>query len=105
MLPIQLKQNTVVAGLIWGVLIPFVGVALLMVVDETIADMKILLPNNTVYGGQKTRTLYLLAICLNLIPFQIYRNRKMDKGLRGVSIPTMLYAAAWFIYFAASIMN
>ncbi len=103
MLPIQLKQDSLVGGIIWGVLIPFVGVAVLMILDETITDMNILLPNNTVYGGQKNRTLFLLAICLNLIPFQIYRNRKMDKGLRGVSFPTMFYAFLWLFYFASSI--
>ena len=104
MIPLQLRQNTVFSGAIWGLVIPLVGVALLMIIDESIVDVNILLPNNAVYTGQKTRTLYLLAICLNLIPFQIYRNRKMDKALRGISFPTMFYAALWFFYFASSIM-
>lgn len=94
---IQLKQNTVIAGIIWGLVIPFVGVALLMVLDEWTVE----LVNNKAYIGQKQRTLFLLGICLNLIPFQIYRNRKMDKGLRGVGLITMAYAVLWFIFFAS----
>ena len=104
MIPLQLRQNTVILGLLWGLVIPLVGVAVLMMIDETITDMNIPLPNNNVYTGQKTRTLYLLGICLNLIAFQIYRNRKMDAALRGVGLATMIYAIAWFAYFASSIM-
>jgi hypothetical protein len=104
MIPLQFKQNTVLLGIIWGFVIPLVGVAILMMIDETITDMNVLLPNNNVYGGQKRRTLFLLAICLNLIPFQLYRNHRMDKSLRGVGIATMIYAAAWFAYFASAIM-
>jgi hypothetical protein len=104
MIPLQLRQNTVLSGVIWGLVIPLVGVAVLMMIDETITDMDILLPNNNIYTGQKTRTLYLLAICLNLIAFQLYQNRKMDKALRGVGFATMIYAVAWFAYFASSIM-
>ncbi len=103
-LPIQLKDNKLLTGIIWGVLIPFIGVAILMVLDETIVDMDLSLPNNNIYLGQKPRTLYLLAICLNLIPFQIFRNRRMDKALRGVGLVTISYAIVWFLYFSSTIL-
>ncbi|MFK7946079.1 MAG: hypothetical protein AB8G11_00700 [Saprospiraceae bacterium] len=101
---VQLKQNTLLAGAIWGLLIPFVGVAILMMIDESILSMDLALPNNQVYTGQKPRTIYLLGICLNLIPFQIYRNRRMDKSLRGVGLVTMVYAIIWFFIFASSLI-
>lgn len=101
---VQLKQNTLLAGAIWGLLIPFVGVALLMMFDEWILGLDFTLPNNQEYYGQKPRTIYLLGICLNLIPFQFYRNRKMDKGLRGVGLVTMVYAIVWFFIFASSLI-
>jgi hypothetical protein len=104
MIPLQFRQNTLLSGIIWGFFIPLVGVAVLMMIDETIVDADILLPNNNVYLGQKPRTLYLIGICLNLIPFQLYTNRKMDTALRGIGISTMIYAAAWFAYFASDIM-
>ena len=104
MIPLQLRQNNVISGLLWGLVIPIIGVAVLMMIDETIADMNILLPNDAIYPGQKRRTLFLLGICLNLIPFQLYRNRRMDKALRGVGMATMIYAAAWFAYFASEFM-
>ena len=94
---IQLRQNTLLAGAVWGLLIPFIGVAILMMLDEWIVDVA----NTDIYSGQKPRTLYLLGICLNLIPFQIYRNRKMDKSLRGVGLVTMVYAVIWFVIFAS----
>ena len=97
---IELKKNAVLPGVILGLVIPFVGVAVLMMFDEWIVD----LVNSSVYTGQKRRTLFLLGICLNLIPFQIFRNRKMDKGLRGVGLMTMVYAAVWFAYFASEFL-
>lgn len=103
-LPEILRRNEILTGAIWGVLIPFVGVAVLMVIDETIVDMDIPLPNNNIYLGQKLRTLYLLAICLNLIPFQIFRNRRMDKALRGIGLVTIVYAIIWFFYFSSTIL-
>lgn len=103
-LPAQLRSNQILTGVIWGVLIPFIGVAILMILDETIVGMDISLPNNNIYLGQKPRTLYLLAICLNLIPFQIFRNRRMDKALRGVGLVTITYAIIWFFYFSSTIL-
>lgn len=97
---IELKKNAVLPGIILGLVIPFVGVALLMTFDEWIVE----LVNNYAYTGQKRRTLFLLAICLNLIPFQIFRNRRMDKSLRGVGLMTMVYAFAWFIVFASEFL-
>lgn len=101
---VQLKQNTLLAGAIWGLLIPFIGVAILMMLDEWVVGMDLALPNNQIYLGQKPRTIYLLGICLNLIPFQIYRNRRMDKSLRGVGLVTMVYAIVWFGIFASSLI-
>ena len=103
-LPAQLKDNQILTGVIWGVLIPFIGVALLMILDEAIVDMDLALPNNNIYLGQKSRTLFLLAICLNLIPFQIFRNRRMDKALRGIGLVTITYAIIWFFYFSSTIL-
>ena len=97
---IELKKNAVLPGVILGLVIPFVGVAVLMMFDEWIVD----LVNSSVYTGQKLRTLFLLGICLNLIPFQIFRNRKMDKSLRGIGLMTMVYDAVWFAYFASEFL-
>jgi hypothetical protein len=104
-LPTFLTENKVRAGLIWGLVLPFVGVALLMTLDESIVNARLLLPNNAVYMGQKPRTLYLLAICLNLIPFQIFKNAQKSQAFRGVGLVTMVYALAWFAYFSATLLK
>jgi hypothetical protein len=97
---IDLKKNAVLSGVILGLVIPFVGVAVLMMLDEWIVD----LVNSPVYNGQKQRTLFLLGICLNLIPFQYFRNQRRTQSMRGVGIMTMIYAAAWFVYFASEFL-
>jgi len=49
--------------------------------------------------GFKHSTVALVAICTNLIPTFFADRRKMDEFVRGIMIPTVLFAMGWFIYF------
>ena len=41
------------------------------------------------------RTIGLLAICTNLIPFEICRRKRYDDTMRGHCFPTLIYVAFW----------
>jgi len=51
----------------------------------------------------RQRTAALVAICLNIVPLQIFKVRYMDRAMRGVVFPTILYVGLWLYFFGASV--
>ena len=45
------------------------------------------------------RTISLIGIIFNLLPFHFFLNRGEYNTVRGVLFPTMIYALVWFFYF------
>lgn len=99
MRPIQKRQewekyDSIIFGIGVGVLVPFVGLAILMMLNEQIAALDIETANG-LFDGLSDRLLRLLAICLNLIPFNLFKRRRMDASMRGSFFPTFAYAMWW----------
>jgi len=53
----------------------------------------------------RPRTLALVSLCFNLIPFQIAKVKRYDKSLRGIVFPTIIYVAIWFLYFKGEFLG
>lgn len=82
-------------GAALGLLFPLFGLALAWLLGWFWASM-------TQEGGAppiRERTLVLLAICLNLIPFRAFNRRRAMASLRGVVTVTVLWAFAWIILY------
>ena len=90
-------------GILLGLIIPFVGYALLLGINDYLAAHPIPLGNNS-FDGFSRRLLGILAICLNLLPFQYFRKARYDEGLRGVVFPTVLYVGVWMVYFGSKLL-
>lgn len=95
------KQNKLWIGSILGVLIPFVGFALLLSLNEFIFE------NGNLGSGSDEaifdrNSLFLFAICLNLIPFSFYQRRRLNRSMRGVLGATLVYALIWLYLFGSS---
>ncbi len=88
-------KNTIVMGLLIGAVTPVIG----FVVFESIfqgLEMIGLIEEATSSGlARRERTIGLLAICTNLIPFNYAKKRRWDAMLRGVVFPTLIYVAGW----------
>lgn len=100
----MIQRNNVWIGLVLGLLIPFVGYALLLVILEEMQAAGWL----TSGDGElifRTRTILLMSICLNLIPFSIYQRQKKAKTMRGVLSATLLYSLIWVVYFGTTIFG
>jgi hypothetical protein len=97
------KYNTLLAGIVIGLVVPFVGLAFLMMANENLAAADIQ-TSNGIFDGLSDRLVRLLAICLNLIPFTIFSNRRMMAAMRGVFIPTIVYALIWLSIYSAQIL-
>lgn len=85
-------------GLVLGLMIPFVGYALLLIGYEQLDEMGIT-NNKTLSEDFRERTIGLLAISFNLIPFAIYNAKRHINTMRGLVFPTMIFVVIWFVKF------
>ena len=53
----------------------------------------------------RPRTLALIAICLNILPMNVFRRTYRTRSLKGLIIGVMILAAAWFFYFGRDLLN
>ncbi len=94
----MLRKNSILVGIALGTFIPFVGFALLLELYDFM-DGAGVISNENMSENFRERTIGLLAICLNLIPFYLYNSRWTVQTMRGIIFPTIIYAFAWvFIY-------
>jgi len=91
-------------GLIMGLLIPFVGYALLLTLFEQL-DAAGFLSSEGFSPNFRQRTLTIVALCLNIFPFNYAYRQRAIHVMRGISIVTVLYAAAWVIYFGNELLS
>ncbi|MDX1941624.1 MAG: hypothetical protein SFU99_13785 [Saprospiraceae bacterium] len=91
-------QNKLWIGLLIGLLLPFVGYALLLTIYDQMDAMG--WTSNIGFSPNfRARTLGVIAICLNLIPLNIFQRRRFGETVRGIAVMTVLYAIGWVIYF------
>ena len=97
-------NSNVLIGFAMGATIPVIGFAVIQYIFDWMMDAGIIgalgSPHSVV---KRIRTIAVLAIALNLIPFQIYKGRRSSDTMRGVLIATFIYAVIWIIYFWDSI--
>ena len=94
------NKNTVLFGLISGLLTPLLGYGILQGLFWILSQFV-----NSEYGDWRFRTIALLAICFNLIPFNYHKNKRNEDSMRGVIIPTVIFAATWAFTFRAYIFG
>ena len=98
------NKNEIWIGLLVGLLLPFVGYAVLLMIYEFLENM------GWASGAgfidlSRPRTLALVAICLNIIPMNKFMSWQQGHSMRGVLIITMVYAVTWFFYFRTDIFS
>lgn len=98
------EKNKIWVGLIVGFLIPLVGLAVLELILEQLDEIILQQARNKLSETFKDRTLYLIAITLNILPFRWYNKRKKILSMRGMVVATTVYAIAWMILFAKEIL-
>ena len=91
-------RNKVWIGILFGLAIPFVGLAVIQLLLETI-DQWVLPEGRGIAEAFRKRTLYLLALTLNIIPFRIFSRQRKINLMRGMVISTTVYAVVWVIQF------
>lgn len=93
------RKRDLILGILAGMLVPFVGYAILLMANERITEsFTKSLPQGEMFLDKET--MFLLAICMNLLPFHYFNKNQRGTAMRGVLLVTMLAAFFWtFLYF------
>lgn len=91
-------QNKRWVGALVGLLVPFVSFAVLLMFNGWLDNSGVKLPGNQSLAFDE-KTIFVLAVCINLIPFGMYRKRRLDEAMAGVILPTLLYVSVYFVWY------
>mgnify|MGYP006310433885 CR=1 FL=1 len=100
----MLNRNAIWVGLVLGLVIPFVGYALLLTLFEQL-DAADLLSSKGFSPNFRQRPLSIVALCLNILPFNLFYKRRHLHSMRGIAIVTVGYAVAWVVYFGNELLG
>jgi hypothetical protein len=95
----MIDKNSVWTGLLLGAVVPVLGFVVVEFIFNLLMDWGIMAEVSAGSGNRRYRTMLLIAICMNLIPFNLAKSRRWDQTLRGIVFPTLFYVAAWIYKF------
>ena len=78
-----MNKNSIIVGILIGVLLPFIGYAIFLSIFDGLEEMG-LTKMGSISPGFRQRTSAILAITLNLIPFNIFNKRRWNDSMRGI---------------------
>lgn len=97
-------RNKIQFGILFGFILPLIMWAFLYAFFDLLSMLQLssltdLSPNF------RMRTITILAIAANLIPFRIFNKRNYLQAMRGLVFPTVLYAVIWFFYYGIQMIG
>ena len=98
----NLRTNDFKVGLITGLLIPMLSYGILTLFFTLLTNMELMDPSGF-SESWRSRTLALLAICGNLIPFNLHKKARHEASMRGMIFPTILFVGIWVWWFRGSL--
>lgn len=98
------KYDEIWIGLVAGLLVPFVGYALLLMLYGWADDAGWLDRGGLSYNFRE-RTLALIAVALNLIPLSYFQRKYANRSVRGLVTATVILAFAWFFYYGRELLQ
>ena len=100
----NLREDTFKSGFIVGILVPIVAYGMWTLLFSTLTSLNIMDPVGF-SATWRARTLALLAICSNLIPFNLYKKAHQDNSMRGMVLPTVVLVGIWVYLFQGAIFK
>lgn len=95
----KFSYDSIVFGILVGLCVPLLGFGIISLIFDTLAEMGIMDEGGEGLRSRRFRTLFLLGICSNLIPFNIFMRRHWDNALRGSVFPTIAYVGLWTYFY------
>ena len=100
----MLREDNIMIGIAIGVTIPVLGYLLVDGLLGLLETLGVRGMGNSIITF-KDRTMMLIALCANLIPFWMQSKLRNDNTMRGILIATAIYAIAWFVIYGTEILN
>jgi len=91
----MIERNSIMIGILLGAVVPVIGFVVIEFIFDILTHLNLMAEVSTSASERRMRTLTLLALCFSLIPFNIAKNKRWDQTMRGMIIPTVIYASAW----------
>ncbi|MEY4927539.1 MAG: hypothetical protein RI894_1975, partial [Bacteroidota bacterium] len=97
--------DSVIAGVLIGLVVPFVSYALLLSINDFGVNNPLHIGILDDFYGMQAKGLSVMAICVNLLPFNLMKKQRFDDGMRGLVIATSIYVFAWMIMFGLPLIG
>jgi hypothetical protein len=97
------KYDKLWVGIIGGFALPLFWYFILMSLFDGLEAIGWLEPGRVAIDFRQ-RTSALVGLCLNILPLQIFNNQNMERAMRGVIFPTVIWVAVWLYLFGASVL-
>ncbi len=96
-------KDNILTGILIGLSVPIVGAALTMILFEELVKLGVMKSYLGDFTITQERTIYVIGILFNLIPFQYFKYKKYFQSLNGVVSMTILVIIIWVIYYHKSL--
>ena len=100
----MLRHNSLVVGFAIGACVPVLAYVLIESALGALGTLGLTGPDGAPIAFQE-RTLALLAICANLLPFYRFNDRFTEATMRGVLVATAIFVTAWFWVFGRALLS
>ncbi len=96
------KYDKELTGVLVGAAFPLIWYFLLLQLFTGMEAME-WIPAQDPLSDFRQRTSALVAICLNIVPLQIFKVQYMDRAMRGIVFPTVILVGLWLYLFGDSV--
>lgn len=97
------KYNKVYIGLLLATATIIAGYAIVTLLFEGLASVGLIDDLVGEGASRMDRTVWLIAICCNIIGIQVFSKRKSANIQRGIALITVVAAGVWVFYFKDSL--
>ncbi len=100
-----MRFDSVIAGILIGLIVPFVSYAILLQINDFATNNPLHIGILDDFYGMQPKGLSVMAICVNLLPFNRMKKQRFDEGMRGLVIATSIYVFAWMFIFGLPLLG
>lgn len=98
------NKNAIWVGALVGLVVPFVGYAVLLTIFDGLDRMGIT-DQIGLAENFRSRTLSLVAICLNVFVMNYYNRLRHTQSMRGVVIAVLISAGVWLYLYGSYLIS
>lgn len=97
-------RDSIFTGILLGSMVPVIGYIVIDQLFNVLVKFELMSYVSPDMLSERSRTILLLALCCNLIPFNFARKKRWDDTMRGIIFPTILYVGFWVYTFKDQLM-